>query len=172
MITEEWKDIKGYEGIYKISNFGNVMRFYKTKTRLMHPTNGKAGYPLIALSKHNKRKLYTVHRLVAEAFIPKVRGKKYIDHIDGNRSNNNVSNLRWCTFKENCRFPIAVKNRQDSHAKSCGIPVAQYDSNGNEINRFASIAEAERFTGIWKTNIHRALKGLTNKAGGYIWKRF
>lgn len=175
MIIEEWKSIRGYEGLYEVSSFGRVRRLYKSRMpKILKPqTNQQTKYLYVNLSKNDNRKACTIHRLVAEAFIPKPKelGKIYIDHIDGSRINNNVSNLRWCTFRENCCFPIAAKNRQNSHAESYGIKVAQLDESNNIINKFSSVREAERVTGIFSSNIHRVLKGICVKAGGYKWKR-
>ena len=106
-MQEIWKDIKGYEGKYQISNLGNVRSLYDTnqfkKTfRIKKLSLGeRSGYKVIALTKNGKRKSFQVHRLVAEAFIPNLQNKPFINHIDENRINNNVNNLEWCTQKEN-----------------------------------------------------------------------
>lgn len=109
---EEWKDVVGYEGLYEVSNLGNVrsidreikckngnVQLFKGKV-ISQYDNGK-GYKNVTLWKNNKPKIIYVHRLVAIAFIENKLEKPCINHIDKNRGNNNVSNLEWCTQKEN-----------------------------------------------------------------------
>lgn len=98
-MNEIWKEINGYNGIYSVSNYGNVRNNIKNK--LSKCTINAGGYSVVTLTKDKKQKVYRVHRLVAEAFIPKIIGKDIINHIDGVKTNNNVNNLEWCTVKEN-----------------------------------------------------------------------
>ena len=95
-MTEIWKDIVGYEGLYQISNLGRVKRFLKTNERII---SGEEvfGYIQVALYKKGKRKMVRVHKLVAEMFIPNPNGYTSINHKDWNRKNNIVDNLEWCT---------------------------------------------------------------------------
>lgn len=107
---ELWKDIKGYEGVYQISNLGNI-KSLKRKTHIQNATRIKKekilklqlrnGYYVINLCKNGCRKAYSVHRLVAETFIPNPNNLPYINHIDFNTQNNSVDNLEWCTQKDN-----------------------------------------------------------------------
>lgn len=114
---EIWKDVVGYEGCYVVSNYGRVaslLRHIKhpnciSKTvnqRLLSLKTCKNGYISVCLYKDGKSKNPLVHRLVATAFIPNHEHKPQIDHIDRNRSNNHVSNLRWCTRSENMLNPL------------------------------------------------------------------
>lgn len=118
-MEEVWKDIKGYEGYYQISNFGRVKsleRFISTKNNKTYliperilcskPTKG---YPSVGLSKNGVSEHHDIHRLVAEAFIPNIDNKPQIDHIDGNKHNNMVTNLHWVTSKENCNNPVRLE---------------------------------------------------------------
>lgn len=114
MEKEIWKDIKGYEGLYKISNFGNIISFHKgkitilnLKKRINKSRGNKFGYYRCSLYKDGNTKNFYVHKLVALSFIPNPENKKYIDHINGNSLDNNVNNLRWCTVSENNRNPIS-----------------------------------------------------------------
>lgn len=109
-MEEIWKDIKGYEGKYQISNLGNVRSLYdqnqfKKNSRIKILKLGERnGYSVINLQnkiKPKERKSYQVHRLVAEAFIPNPENKPIINHIDENKKNNIITNLEWCTQKEN-----------------------------------------------------------------------
>lgn len=112
MITlEEWKDIEGYEGIYQVSNYGNVKSLarqrrnskgiYMQKEKLLSLTNTSTGYKKVELVKNGKKKGYKVHRLVAMAFIDNPENKPEVNHIDGNKINNHVDNLEWVTSSEN-----------------------------------------------------------------------
>lgn len=101
---QEWRDIKGYEGKYQVSNLGNVksLNFHrKNKECLLTPKIDKDGYLEIALYKNGKSKYYRIHRLVAIAFISNNENKKEVNHINGIKSDNRVDNLEWCTSSEN-----------------------------------------------------------------------
>ena len=103
-MKEIWKDIKGYEGKYQISNKGNIrsLNYRRTgKTKILQPGKDKDGYLLIGLRKDGKKKTYKIHRLVAEAFLENPNKKPQINHIDGNKQNNHISNHEWTTNKEN-----------------------------------------------------------------------
>lgn len=116
---EEWRDIKGYEGLYKISNIGRV-KSYQTfgnnqkigREHFITPTLTTNGYYRVELIKDNQRKTHRIHRLVAFAFLPNPENKPYINHIDGNRLNNHITNLEWCTQKENNEHAIRTGLRK------------------------------------------------------------
>ena len=93
----EWKQIQGYEN-YEVSNEGQV-RNRKTG-KVLKPQKNNSGYLLVGLRKNGKQKWYSVHRLVAQAFIPNPHNKPTVNHIDENKENNNVSNLEWMTYAE------------------------------------------------------------------------
>ena len=99
---EVWLPIPDYEG-YQISNYGRVKSFKHKEPHILKPAIDKYGYLKISLNQDGKQKLFSVHRLVALAFIPNLENKPQIDHIDGHKFNNHVSNLRWVTDKENKR---------------------------------------------------------------------
>jgi hypothetical protein len=103
-MEEKWKDIKGYEGLYQVSNLGNVKSLnYRSagKEHLISPGTDRGGYNILVLCKGKKAKSFKVHRLVANAFIPNPKNKEQVNHKDGNKQNNKVDNLEWCTCKEN-----------------------------------------------------------------------
>lgn len=105
---EEWRDVVGYEGLYIVSSLGRV---YNIKTKRILNNIDYYGYNKVALYKDGEQRRHFIHRIVANAFIPNEYNLPQVDHIDTNRSNNNVSNLKWCSPKENCNNPI-TKNRQ------------------------------------------------------------
>ena len=169
-MTEVWKDVKNYEGLYQISNLGNVKRISSGKR--LKPYNRK-GYIRVALSKDDTTKHIDIHRLVAQAFIPNPENKPEVNHIDGDKSNNEVSNLEWCTRKENM-----------NHAKNTGLwkmtddmkkgldqskRTYQYDLNYNFIQSLESAEEASRQLHINTGNLHSCCEGKRKTAGGYIW---
>jgi len=109
---EIWKDIKGYEGEYQVSNLGRVKsmsrtyidknnKLYSIKERLMNFQDNGRGYKNINLYKSKKSKCFYIHRLVAETFLSKIENKNFVNHIDGDKSNNNLSNLEWVDRSEN-----------------------------------------------------------------------
>ena len=112
---EIWKDIKGYEGLYQVSNLGRVKgldRYVnckygrrKIKGKIMNYTT-RSGYNVLVLRRNNKRQSKQVHRLVAEAFIPNPNNYPVVNHKDTNRKNNHVSNLEWVTVKENVLWSV------------------------------------------------------------------
>ena len=115
---EIWKDIQGYEGIYQVSNLGRIKSLERIVTNNKHggvriveekiltPTDNGNGYKIIGLQKPKQRKNFYIHRLVATAFIPNPKNFGYVNHKDYNKSNNNVSNLEWCTQKENVNYSV------------------------------------------------------------------
>ena len=122
---EIWKDIKGYEGIYKVSNLGIVIRIggnVKRKEHLMYvpskimkPMDNGKGYLRIKLTINSKEKRIMLHRIIAEAFIPNPENKRCVNHIDGNKQNNLLYNLEWCTHSENSQHSIKIGTFHANH---------------------------------------------------------
>ena len=116
MNKEIWKDIKDYENEYQISNYGKIRslrcwtgHIYITRNKILNPSKNTKGYLQVQLCKNGRRKQCLVHRIVAETFILKPNEEQnVVNHIDGNKLNNNVNNLEWCTQKQNIQH--AIKN--------------------------------------------------------------
>ena len=165
---EEWRDIKGYEGKYQVSNLGNVKSLqYKRlgKARILIPYISNRGYYTVALSMNSKKAVRTIHRLVAETFVENIDDLPMVNHVDGNKKNNRADNLEWCTQKHNIE-----------HAWESGLAkkdnnrvIYQFDLGMNFIKKYKSQTEASKETGIKQSEISKCCNGLRNKAGDYIW---
>ena len=107
---EIWRDIEAYEGLYKVSNFGRVKSFHFGREKLLKAGVSNTGYANVSLTKNKTKKNFHIHVLVARAFLPNPEGKREVNHIDGDKTNNCVENLEWVTGSENTRH--AIQNRQ------------------------------------------------------------
>lgn len=189
-MKEIWKDIKGYEGLYQISSFGNV----KSLDRYIINKNGDKqyfpgkyltqgisdSYLKVTLSKNNKQRTFRVHILVARTFIPNPENKPEVNHIDGNKKNNKVNNLEWNTRSENelhaYRNGLAKPSNKQKQAvakyakENYSKKVVQYSLNGEFIKEWNSMHDVWRELGIRPSYICRCCKGLRNQTYGYIWK--
>ena len=163
---EIWKDIKNYEGIYQINNFGKIKSAYKKgnncNNKILKASYTYNGYERIGLSKNNKTKKYLVHRLVAETFIPNPNNYEQVNHKDENKQNNNINNLEWCTRSYNINYG----NRNNNLNKE----VWQYDLKGNFIKKWKSTMEIQRSLGYKNQSISSACRGKSRTAYNYIWK--
>ena len=190
-MQEIWKDIKDFEGFYQVSNLGNVRSldrivrcntgYANIKGKLLKPILHKKGYYKVDLSKEGKSKRYFIHRLVALTFLENKENKEQINHIDGNKKNNCINNLEFCTNYENYIHAkttgLIDKNLRIQQAINMGIknrkPIAQFTKDGKFIKKYISIIEASRQTGINNRNISNCLspnQKRSKSAGGYVWK--
>lgn len=179
MEKEIYKDIPNFEGYYQASNFGNIKRLaigLVKKERVMCPMDNGRGYLSVPLCKQGTKKRYYVHRLVAAAFLSNYENKEEVNHIDGNRNNNTLSNLEWVTRSENHfhRYKVLKQKGVNYGKKGKDIwaskVVIMMDLQGNEIRRFHGNLEAMRETGIHESNIRSVIYGKSKTAGGYKWK--
>lgn len=161
----EWKKIiiNGEETQYSVSNEGQVRN---DNTNYLLSLTLSQGYRHVGLTINQKPKNCRVHRLVAEAFIPNPENKPYVNHIDGNRQNNNVNNLEWVTPQEN----IAHAHQTGLVKKTKGRPVIQYSLNGEEMITFVSAAEAERQLNILQSKITLCCQRKRLTSGDYQWR--
>jgi hypothetical protein len=160
-MKEEWKEVEGYEKSYLISNKGNV--YSRRDNILKTPRKDVNGYMRVFLYKDGHRKFVAVHRLVALAFIPNPENKPQVNHIDGDKTNNNVENLEWCTNRENTIHAYETglnKNRESIH---------QYSLDGKLIRIWTSAYEIERVLGIGNTTIQAACTRKNHKTKGFYW---
>ncbi len=168
LMNEVWRDIKGYEGIYQVSNLGRVKSLpIKSKTKYFKGDTlktfvNKVGYVCVNLS----RKTYKVHRLVAETFIDNPYDYKFVNHKDEDKTNNSIDNLEWCNAKYNNNYGT----RNERISKKRGKTVIQYDLEGNEIRRWISARKAARYYGIGHSNITDCCVGRQKTSCGYLWR--
>jgi|SRR5690554_5206119 len=155
MEKEIWKDVVGYEELYKVSNFGKVISIarFGTKGKEMCLMDNGKGYYRVKLSKNNKSKRVMLHRIIAEAFIPNLENKKCVNHINGNKKDNRIENLEWCTHSENLIHAIKTGLRPLKTKK--GYKVIN-TKNGNVFN---SIKEASKEKGIDRSYLSQKLNG-------------
>ena len=161
-MTEIWHDIDGYEGLYQVSNKGNVKSLYNGSERILRPRQNRDGYLRVQLFKNTAAQDRLVHRLVAEAFIPNLYNKSQVNHLDENKKNNCVDNLEWATAKENSNY--------GSRNERLSRKILQYSKSGEFVREWTGALEVERELNINHSNIAACCKCKRNFAGGFIWK--
>lgn len=171
-MKEEWKDIKGYEGFYQVSNYGmvrSVDRFTNRdggaqfrKGQLLSPGKDRWGYRFVILQNRTK-KCKMIHRLVSAAFLDPIPGKPIVNHIDGNKSNNAVDNLEYCTQSENMRHAFATGLH-----KTTAVLALDKDTE-DTVFQFSSVKDARKMFAPG-TNISNCLNGRCKTAYGYKWR--
>ena len=119
-MQEIWKDIKGFEGLYQVSNLGRVKSltrkvktfngFRTSKGQLLKPLKTNRGYYRVDLKQKQKNKYVSIHRLVSEAFVPNPNNYRIVNHKDSNQANNNADNLEWCTQSYNVKYAYKYGN--------------------------------------------------------------
>ena len=176
-LVEYWLPVKGYEGLYEVSNWGRVRstQYHRgTTTHLLSPSIKKNGYVYVTLCKNKKTHTLLVHRLVAEAFLPNTDGLPQVNHKNENKLENYVWNLEWCTQKYNVNYGAGIRkmlnSRNDKKGKTAERPIIQYSKNGEYIGRFNSQTEAAKELGISQGNINSCLNNNRYTAGGYKWE--
>ena len=167
IMTENWKEIAGYEGLYEVSDLGRVKSFWHGKEKILNPLKNNNGYLSVILCKDGQKKMLLVHRIVAEAFIQNTKGLATINHKDEDKTNNTVSNLEWMSQKDNINYGTHNKRVAESLSKQ----VQMFDkSTGELLATFPSTHEAERVTRIDQGSISKCCIGKLKSAGGYVWK--
>ena len=173
MTEEVWRDVKGYEGLYQVSNMGRVKslerkdRFGRViKERILEPAVTHNGYLRVGLHVDGKRKMLRVHRLVCEAFHENPDNKSEVNHVNENKTDNRACNLEWSTRTENCNHG----SRNERVAKALSKPIGQFSLDGKLIKVWQSACEARRQTGFDQGYVGAVARGKFKQAYGYIWK--
>ena len=166
--TEIWRDVVGYENLYKISNLGNVKNCLSG--RILKSSNDKDGYKLIGLYKNGVHKTHKIHRIVAQAFLPNQNNLPCVNHKDENKANNRVSNLEFCTQQYNLNYGSHYERVSKALINRKDCSKLQFDKNGNFINEYHSVSDATRKTGVHQGNICMVCRGKLKSTGGYVWK--
>lgn len=162
--VETFVKINGFER-YEVSNLGKVRNI--KSGRILKPSLQKNGYLTYGLYENNKQKFLYLHRIIATAFIDNPDEKPCVNHIDENKLNNDLSNLEWCTVRENMIHGTRTKRIAEKHFKK----VIQLDLNDNVLNIFESMTQAEQETGTSAGNISHCCNGKRKSAGGFKWRK-
>lgn len=180
--VEIWRPIVGYEGHYEVSSHGRVRsidRVLVSKSGVSRKYHGQirkqsmnmCGYPMVTLCVGQKKKFCSIHRLVAKSFIKNNKKYREVNHIDGDKTNNNVENLQWCTSSQNQlhAYDIGIQKRgKDSqYAK----PVLQYSLKGEFIKKWECTKDAAEKLGLNYIAIINNTLGKSKTSQGFIWMR-
>lgn len=195
-MKEEWRDIPQYEGLYQVSNQGQIRSIDRIVRRngettknlrgfILLPLYQKSGYMFVFLSKNGKAKRMAIHRAVALAFIPNSENKPEVNHINEDKTDNRVENLEWATIKENrnygTRIARGIANRNQTGEKNGMFgkrgslnpnskKVLQYDLSGQFIREYDSVKMAAEMTHSNASSIARVANGYLKQTNSFIWR--
>lgn len=163
MKEEIWKDIKGYEGLYQVSNFGRL----KNNKKIMHPSINNKGYLQTTLRKNNKKCNKLIHQLVALTFLENPKKLICVNHINGDKIDNRLENLEWCTHKENVQHALKIGLRRQKRIKCVETNII-YENITECVKFFINNEQYNERN--YKHNIQDCLRGKSNTAYGYHFK--
>ncbi len=172
-MEEIWKDVVGYEGLYQVSNLGNVksLNWGKTgKSKNLWLKPHTKGYLQVELAKNGIKHFYLVHRLVAEAFIQNPFNFPVINHIDEDKTNNSVSNLEWCTKSYNTRYSMDLHPTRKHKELRFNLPILQLTLNGEIVKTWECSRTIFLETGMSDWSISECCRGNRKTAYGYKWQ--
>lgn len=181
-MNEIWKEIDGYDGLYAVSNTGKVksLKWNHSNTEKELSQYEQGGYKLVGIRRNGIHHNYLVHRLVAKAFVENPRNLNVVNHIDGNKSNNNYTNLEWVTCSENTRHAI----RMGLRPAICTVPrkrgkesplckrVEQLSADGSLIKRLETTFDIEEVLGYRRQSVIRCCLGYRKTYKGFIWRYY
>lgn len=178
MEEEIWKSIKGYEGLYEISNLGRVksLNYNRTgKEKILKPSKINSGYLHITICKNGKMKYFLVHRLVASAFLPNPDNLPCINHKNNDKMDNRLSNLEYCSYHYNNTYGAHKQLQRESHINNLennkrAKSVNQYSLYNEYIKTFLSARRASEELNICHSGIIRCCNGQLKTCGGFIWR--
>lgn len=168
-MKEIWKPIKGYEGLYEVSNLGRIKSlnaYNHNIEKIMSCPLHHSGYKIVSLKVNGKSKTFNIHRLVAETFIPNPYNLPCINHINEIKTDNRIENLEWCTYKYNCNYGSRNK-KIGCHSRR---KVNQYDLEGNFVKTWNSISEACQQLNCFSSGIVLCCQGKHSNCKGFIWR--
>ena len=170
-MKEIWRTIEDYPD-YQISNMGRVKSLKWGKEKILNLSLNYKGYYQVGLRKDGKRKLYKIHRLIAQAFIPNPENKPQIDHINTIKTDNRVENLRWVTNKENCNNLLTKENYSKcriGNLSPSAKSILQFSLNGELVKKWDCMKDVERELGFYHQSISSCCLGKLKTANGYKW---
>ena len=191
-MQEIWKDIKGYEGLYQVSNLGRIKSLDKKtknkngefikKGKILKQCENSKGYLRIQLtSNKGQRKRMFVHRLVAQHFVKKEEGKNIVNHLDCNPKNNCYNNLEWTTLKGNSQYMTKlgrnkrtqewIVNLKKTLQKTLGKKVVRIDMKTKDVKIYDYLNQT-KMDGFVPSSVSKCCNGIRNKHKGYYWKFF
>lgn len=180
-MEETWKDVVGFEGLYKVSNLGRIKSisrkifngkgFYISKEKLLLQRYNKKGYKVVDLCKNSKHYYSLVHRIVAIAFLENINNLPQINHKDGNKQNNNLLNLEWCNNSQNQlhAYKLGLSFRSDNAGRKKKA-VQLFNTNNELVKEFNSLAETTRWLKCASANVKMCCDGKRKKVKGFIAK--
>jgi hypothetical protein len=163
----EWRDIEGYEGLYKVSEYGDIMSLKYGKKKILKQISHRDGYLKVNLCKDGQMKTYFIHRLVATAFCEGAGEFPVVNHRDENKANNHYTNLEWCTHEYNTTYgSLSEKNASNGLKERRGVRCIELDMT------FESILKASRYVDGDPSKISKCCRGYNNRHThkGYHWE--